>query len=340
MCPSIGGHDGCVGGVSDESAPRKNLPMKTFARTVTTAATAAAALCLTTGVAPVAAAPGNAPDVPGLARMGTPPEGTNDWSCKPTAEHPRPVVLVHGTGSSMQEAFPIMAPALKKEGYCAFALNYGGIPTWYDPDKIIWGASDIRTSAQELGRFVDFVLEQTGAKQVDIVGHSQGGVVSRQYLKFDGGSDPADPARNKVHSLVALGPTNHGTTFNGQQQLYSLLAQTGLSPDIINRVAFGIAGRQQLVGSRLLDDLNATGETEPGVDYTVIATKDDEVITPPERSFLNADSPNVHNVWVQDGCTEGGEVGHSGLMLQQRPIHLVLTALDAGYGLRNQAPCP
>ena len=312
--------------------------MTTFVHRTTAAAAAAFALCLTTGLAHADAAPDDAPNVAGLARMGAPPQGSNDWSCKPSAEHPRPVVLVHGTGSSMQQTFPVLAPALKKEGYCAFALNYGGIPTWYDSNKIIWGVSDIRTSAEELGRFIDVVRARTGAGQVDIVGHSQGGVVARQYLQFDGGSDAAAPALDKVHSLVALGPTNHGTTFNGQQQLYSLLSQSGVSPDIINRIAFGIAGRQQLVGSRFIDDLNSAGETVPGVDYTVIAARDDEVVTPPASSFLDSTKANVHNVWVQDGCPS--TVGHSGLMLQKRPIHLVLTALDPRYTQLTPPPCP
>ncbi|KAA0021581.1 esterase/lipase family protein [Antrihabitans cavernicola] len=313
--------------------------MKTLTRALATAATAAVSVCMAAGIAPIANADTtNPPDLPGLAKMGPPPPGANDWSCKPTAEHPEPIVLVHGTGSNMQLAFPVMAPALKKAGYCVFALNYGGIPTWYNPNIIVWGVSDIRQSAHELSNFVDAVLAKTGARQVDLVGHSQGGVVSRQYLKFDGGADPADPAKNKVKSLVALGPTNHGTTFNGQQQLYSVLAQTGLSPDVIDWAIFGIAGRQQLVGSRLISDLNATGETVPGVDYTVIAAKDDQVVTPPQGSFLQSNAPNVHNLWVQDGCP--GIVRHSGLLLQPRPIYMTLVALDPSYAKNNPAPCP
>jgi triacylglycerol esterase/lipase EstA (alpha/beta hydrolase family) len=323
--------------------------MTMLSRLFCVAAAAAVSLSATAVLGPTAAAEPTVPGpsvpgtsatepVPGYDLMGTPPEGSNDWDCKPTAAHPRPIVLVHGTGSSMQQVFPVLSPALKEEGYCVFALNYGGIPTWYNPKQIIWGVADIKRSAYELSTFVDAVLARTGAGQVDLVGHSQGGVVARQYLKFGGGADTSDPARNKVGSLVALGPTNHGTTFNGQQQLYNVLAQSGLSADVINWVIFGLAGRQQLVGSRLINDLNATSETMPGINYTIIAAKDDDVVTPPESSFLASDGGNVRNIWVQDGCP--GPVGHSGLMLLPRPIYLIQTALDPGFADKHSAPCP
>ena len=46
---------------------------------------------------------------------------------------------------------------------------------------------------------------QTGAAKVDLVGHSQGGMMPRDYLKNLGGAAVVD-------DLVALSPSNHGTT--------------------------------------------------------------------------------------------------------------------------------
>ncbi|WP_420165250.1 esterase/lipase family protein [Rhodococcus parequi] len=276
--------------------------------------------------------PGRA-DLPSAAAASIPPAGANVWSCRPTARHPRPVILVHGTGMDMR-SWGRLSPALQREGYCVFALDYGG-------SAGVWGRGDIRASARELAGFVDVVRARTGAAQVDVVGHSQGGTMTRQYLRFEGGADPADPSRNKIRSLVMLGPTTHGTTFGGLQTFVDAFTSLRLTDEPTNEwladLGFGVATYQQMIGSRFLSDLNAGRETMPGVDYRVIASRSDTVVTPPEGSFLvPAPGSSVLNQWIQDSCP-AANVSHVGLLDDPRSIFLVRRALDPG--LPGAVPC-
>ena len=250
--------------------------------------------------------------------------GTNDWSCEPTEQHPRPVVLVHGTWENRYNNFAELAPALQRDGYCVFGLDYGDTPdSGASTHPAVKGTGDIRRSAAELGEFVDEVLAATGASQVDIVGHSQGGVVPRQYLKAEGGADPEDPSENKVRNLVTLGATHHGTTLSGIATLAEHMHVLGFG-----RLMLGEAATQQVQGSEFMTELNADGDTVPGVDYHVIATRFDEVTTPYESTFLTAGpGATVRNITLQDGCALDAS-DHLSMTYSDRAIGYVKQGLD------------
>ncbi|MGI5249481.1 esterase/lipase family protein [Actinacidiphila glaucinigra] len=211
--------------------------------------------------------------------------GWNNWSCKPSAAHPRPVVLVHGTLGNSIDNWLGLAPYLVKRGYCVYSLDYGqlpGVPLFY-------GLGPITASSQQLADYVDRVLASTGAGKVDIVGHSQGGMMPRYYMKFLGGAP-------KVNALVGIAPSNHGTDLGG---LLELLPYFPGAADAIEHLSpQGLT--DQMAGSAFLTKLNAGGDTLPGVRYTVIATKYDEVVTPYTSQFLSG--PDVRNVVLQDLC--------------------------------------
>jgi triacylglycerol esterase/lipase EstA (alpha/beta hydrolase family) len=242
------------------------------------------------------------------------PPGANDWACKPTAAHPRPVVLVHGTFADMSNSWQAISPLLKNNGYCVFALNYGD----YNGSGAIgvYGVDDIPTSAQELNVFVDKVLAATGAAEVDLVGHSQGGMMPRYYLKYLGGAA-------EVYALVGLSPSNHGTTLDG------LFVLSNFFPGA-NQFTGALcpACEQQRVDSAFITNLNAGGETVPGVAYTVIQTRYDQVVTPYTSAFLSGS--NVKNILLQNQC-----ILDLGDHLSMPYDHIVgadvLTALDPAH---------
>jgi triacylglycerol esterase/lipase EstA (alpha/beta hydrolase family) len=242
------------------------------------------------------------------------PPGANDWSCRPSAAHPRPVVLVHGTFADMSNSWQAISPLLKNNGYCVFALNYGD----YNGSGAIgvYGVDDIPTSAQELNAFVDKVLAATGAAEVDIVGHSQGGMMPRYYLKYLGGAE-------EVRALVGLSPSNHGTTLDG------LFVLSNFFPGA-NQFTGALcpACEQQRVDSAFITTLNSGGETVPGVEYTVIQTRYDQVVTPYTSAFLSG--PNVKNILLQNQC-----ILDLGDHLSMPYDHIVgadvLTALDPAH---------
>jgi triacylglycerol esterase/lipase EstA (alpha/beta hydrolase family) len=256
------------------------------------------------------------------------PAGANDWNCTPTAEHPDPVVLVHGTWENAYANWSGLAPALADDGYCVFALNYGdtgpadrGGAASALPGA--FGTADIADSAGEIATYVDAVRDATGAAEVDLVGHSQGGLVSRQYLKFNGGAE-------KVGKVVTLGATNHGTTMGGIGTLGREISTSGPDLDPALSWVTGVASVQQVVGSPLLTALNADGDTLPGIDYTAIATRYDEVTTPYESTFLTAGpGATVDNITVQDGCAVDHS-DHLAMSYSPRVTDLVRNALTPG----------
>lgn len=271
------------------------LPWKRVARPLAALLLAAAAVTVPTTGAHAAASSSS---------------GWNDYTCKPSAAHPRPVVLVHGTFGNSVDNWLGLAPYLKHRGYCVFSLDYGqlaGVPLFH-------GLGPIERSAEQLDAFVDKVLAATGATKADLVGHSQGGMMPRYYLKFLGGAD-------EVNALVGIAPSNHGTTLGGLTNLLPYFPGAG---DLLNESTPALA--QQITGSAFLAKLNAGGDTVPGVRYTVLATRYDEVVTPYRSQYLSG--PNVRNVLLQDLCpldlSEHLAIG----LLDRIAFHEVANALD------------
>jgi triacylglycerol esterase/lipase EstA (alpha/beta hydrolase family) len=239
------------------------------------------------------------------------PAGANDWSCRPSAAHPRPVVLVNGTFANQITSWNAVSPLLKNNGYCVYTFNYGGLFVGQ-----IGSYGPIAASAGELQTEIDKVLASTGAAKVDLVGWSQGGMMPRYYLKNLGGAA-------KVNALIGLAPSNHGTTLSG------LATLAGYFPGALPLVgALCPACTDQIAGSPFITNLNAGGDTVPGVKYTVIQSRYDEVVTPYSSAFLTGS--NVTNITIQSKCIlDGGD--HLSMPYDHVVDREVLNALDPAH---------
>lgn len=229
-----------------------------------------------------------------------------DVPCALTPAHPRPVILVHGTTEAPVVNWSGLAPYLANQGFCVFAPRYGmhaGVPA----------LGDVRRSAGELSDAVDAVLAQYPAgTKVDLVGHSQGGMMPRWYLRFLGGTA-------KVHRLIGISPSSHGTTVYGLSRLIDMV---GLRPAV---ALVSPAVSQQLAGSSVLQQLNAGDETPGDTLYDVIASKYDEVVTPYASQKLDGASWWV----VQQGCAVDLSE-HAQITYSPRVLAKVANLLDGG----------
>ncbi|GAA2440460.1 alpha/beta fold hydrolase [Streptomyces mauvecolor] len=111
----------------------------------------------------------------------------------PTAgrSHP-PVVLLHGFIDN-RSVFVLLRRSLARHGWRHLeSLNYSPL------------TGDIRVAAELLGRHVEEICARTGHREVDIVGHSLGGLIARYYVQRLGGD-------LRVRTLVTLGTPHSGT---------------------------------------------------------------------------------------------------------------------------------
>ncbi|MFJ2583407.1 alpha/beta fold hydrolase [Streptomyces sp. NBC_00376] len=150
---------------------------------------------------PEAAAPPSAPAPAGASVL--PSEGD---------EHP-PVVLLHGFIDN-RSVFVLLRRCLARHGWRHLeSLNYSPL------------TCDIRTAAELLGRHVEEICARTGHREVDIVGHSLGGLIARYYVQRLGGDQ-------RVRTLITLGTPHGGTAVAPLASAHPIVRQmrTGSTP--------------------------------------------------------------------------------------------------------------
>ena len=130
---------------------------------------------------------------------------------------PRPVIMLHGYAMNRANFVPL-----------AYRLSRAGLGPIVGFEY--WTLGRTAAAARQLGWFVDQVRAATGATEVDIIGHSMGGVVARYYVSLAGGD-------GIVKHLVTLGSPHAGTD--------------------VSAVGVGHPARELLLGSKLVTRLTA-----------------------------------------------------------------------------------
>ncbi|KAA1415448.1 alpha/beta fold hydrolase [Nocardioides humilatus] len=300
-------------------------------RSLIAAGAALVGLTATLGAAPAGHAEDGAGDLPvnynfllgaiaAGAKLDADPPGGNDWTCRPTAAHPRPVVLVHGTLGNKNTNWQAYSPLLKNNGYCVYSLNYGVIAGTPPPINQFGGLGNIKDSAQELKVFVDQVLAATGARKVDIIGHSQGTFMPEYYAKFLGGA-------SKIKKYISLAPLWHGT--KGTMPLSMIAKGFGIAEDDFPVCAACVQMGNE---SQFLARLREGGLLVGNIEYTNIMTKYDELVRP----YTSGSEPGMRNLVVQDYCkTDFSE--HFEIASDPVGAQLVLNTLDPAHP--QPVPC-
>ncbi|MGI8679966.1 MAG: esterase/lipase family protein [Jatrophihabitans sp.] len=269
---------------------------------------AVAALALAAGAVTAVAAPASA------ATGG----GTNDASCRPSAAHPEPIVVLHGLGANKDEDLNFLQSDLAGKGYCTFSLTYGAP----NGQTFVGGLQPIATSAPQIKAFIVQVLAETGAAKVDIVGHSEGAFQSLYVTKTQGIAD-------RIAKVVAIAPPTHGTTFAGLYNLAYLFGQgeRALVGQLLT--TFGCPACSDLgTGGSAVATLDNGPIAQPGVQYTIMTSRYDELVTPTSTAFVN--EPGVTNEYIQDSCPFD-PVGHLNGAYDHNVWHLTENALDPAH---------
>ncbi|WP_223182459.1 MULTISPECIES: esterase/lipase family protein [unclassified Streptomyces] len=195
----------------------------------------------------------------------------------------RPVILLHGFVDN-RSVFVLLRRSLTRHGRDHVeSLNYSPL------------TCDLRAAAVLLSRRVEAIRSRTGQSEVDIVGHSLGGLIARYYVQCLGGD-------TRVRTLVTLGTPHSGTVAVPLADAHPLV-------------------RQMRPGSEVLREL---ARPAPGCRTRFVSfwSDLDRMMTPVETARLDHPDLLAHNVRVSG-------IGHLALPVHPTVAAGILAALDA-----------
>jgi pimeloyl-ACP methyl ester carboxylesterase len=211
------------------------------------------------------------------------------FAADPLAAHV-PVLLVHGFVDN-SSIFAVMRRSLRRRGFASVcSWNYSPL------------LADVAQGAEDLGRHIEQICEQTGHDRIHVVGHSLGGLIARYLVQKQGGD-------RRVETLVTLGTPHQG----------SLWAHVLPTPLV----------RQLRPGSEVLRSLD---EPAPGCRTAVTAVYSDldQVVVPTSSGRCEHPDLDVRNVLVHG-------VGHMSLPIHRAVLDEVAATLAGLRGSRQMA---
>lgn len=240
----------------------------------------------------------------------------NDFDCQ--SAH-NPIIMLHGLSSQREVGLNTFSHHLKDEGYCVFSETYGAhkLVPW------VGGLTDMRESAADIAAFIKEVKDSTGAEKVDIVGHSEGGVMALYVPMTQEG------IAEIVDHNIALGPAVHGAQYFGFTDLFYF------GGDITREI---VSLALDTLGCKACDDMATDGDiyndfkaaeriSQDGNKPTIIVSTSDTLVAP-ETSRVDEDG--VRNVVIQDTCPDD-KVGHAGLGWSKNVWNLVKNELNEDF---------
>lgn len=193
-----------------------------------------------------------------------------------------PVIFLHGNNDTPHPTscngsygkVQAMAQHFADNGYAPselWALGYQGdqCDLYTDQTRRAKEAHSTVANVPDLRAFVAAVLGYTGAEQVDIVGHSLGATLTREWMRQDN-------AYAQVRRLVSVDGPNHGI-INCSPNIANYYATIGFTPDSPVCLEYGAAD------TPLLSALNAGDETPGPTEYLAIVNEDVSFVYIAER---------------------------------------------------------
>lgn len=205
----------------------------------------------------------------------------------------RPVLLLHGFFST-RRTLDVLERRLRRDGYCVFSLDLGGLRKTFNTRGIDDLAEHVRLKVERI------YSRNPALGPLTIIGHSKGGLIGAYYVKKLGGW-------RRARALLTLGTPHHGTA----------AAYAAWPVGLLARSLWQMTPRSALI--RRLQH----GAWPPGVRVVSLYSRADRVARFPSTLIETHGLPYLRNVEVDAR-------GHRDFLYRKRIYDVLLAELRQG----------